>query len=117
MSNYLEATNSVEFWKRKVIEAENFDGPQTEFCKIQNLKYSTFKNWKHRLSKGPQVSGRRATKPSRKKSIDVRVINPSAFSSVQVIADRVPVRVDQLPDPKWLSELIFHLHGRFDGGV
>ena len=90
-------TKDPEFWRARVIEAANYPGTDTAFCRSQGLCNSSFKNWKYRFARESKNSLPALRDYPRQK----------AFIPVQV--PKMTDKVRRLPDPEWMGELIFHL--------
>ena len=71
----------AEFWRAQVCESEDFNGSATEFCRQRGLSLGPFYFWRKRI----------------------RAEGSSRFVPVEILPGE-PAR--QLPDPKWLAELI-----------
>jgi hypothetical protein len=97
--------DTEEFWRTKVSESEQFKGPDTKFCRLHDLNNTTFKYWKYRLKK-ESFRDKRALKGPMGKDLKLSAI--SKFVGVEVKQAEIP---RQLPDPRWVAELIFHLQG------
>ena len=84
------------FWKTQLALASKFPGSRAEYCKANNLAYTTFCYWHNKLS-------------DEAKSIPAVVSKPF----VQVAVEKVHSvsRRSSLPDAKWVAELILHLQG------
>ncbi len=100
MENSEQRLKTKEYWQTKIREAENFPGPETEFCRQEGLNNTTFKNWKYRLSKG--------SKGSKRGRVGRRMPVNSAFIPVKI---QKPRAARSLPDAKWVAELLFYLQG------
>jgi hypothetical protein len=93
-------TNSQnqQFWKAHIIRAKDFNGSIRKYCQSQDIKVHTFMYWKHKLTKRPAES---------------RLPVPSPFIPVRVSTPEPQKSKGSLPDAKWLAEIIFELHARF----
>jgi hypothetical protein len=87
-----------QFWKAHIAQAKYFQGSISKYCRSHDLQVHTFKYWKHRLTKRTPES---------------RLPVPSSFIPVKVSPAEQAVFKKNLPDPKWLAEIIFELHARF----
>lgn len=85
-----------QFWKAHLTQAKYFDGSINKYCQSQGLQVHTFKYWKNRLSKRTSES----RLPVASSFIPVKISTPEAISK------------KNLPDPKWLAEVIFELAQR-----
>jgi hypothetical protein len=97
VKNSEQRLETKEYWQTKIREAENFSGPEIEFCRQEGLNNTTFKNWKYRLSKGSKRGSTGRRKPVRSAFVPVEIKTPRAAYS--------------LPDAQWVAELIFYLQG------
>jgi hypothetical protein len=78
-----------EFWRTQVRESDDFSGNATEFCRQRGLNLGPFYSWRKRV-----------------RSEQGQANISSRFVPVEVLLGE-PAR--QLPDPKWLAELIHFL--------
>jgi hypothetical protein len=76
-----------EYWREQIRRAEEFPGTATEFCRRGGLSLAAFYSW------------------PRKFKADAKKKLVSPFVAVEVM----PERASQLPDPKWVAEIIRHL--------
>lgn len=95
MENSEQRLKTKEYWQTKIREAENFAGPETEFCRQEGLNNTTFKNWKYRLSKGSKRGRAGRRQPMNSAFVPVEIQKPRSACS--------------LPDAQWVAELIFYL--------
>ena len=79
-----------EFWRRHIAEASQFPAGIGKYCEAHGLRVSAFFYWKKKLRKG-----------------HTRLPVAAAFAPVEV----TDLRRRELPDPRWLAELICHLSG------
>ena len=82
-----------KFWKDHVKAASEFSGSDIEYCKSHGLQIRTFSSYKTRFG---------FTKKG--KSLGTSSFVPIALRNS---------RPHDLPDPKWLAELIFEIQGKF----
>lgn len=87
-----------QFWQSHIIQAKDFNGSINKYCQSHGLQVHSFKYWKNRLSKKSLSS----TKPA-----------ASSFLPVRVLPSEPLISKKSLPDAKWLAEVIFELHARF----
>jgi hypothetical protein len=75
-----------EVWAKRIKQAEEFSGSNRAFCVSNGLSIPTFQYWKKKLKKGPVV------------------VTSSPFVRVEIEKPTM-----QLPDPRWVAEIILHL--------
>jgi secreted Zn-dependent insulinase-like peptidase len=95
---YTANPQKQQFWKVHLIQAREFNGSINEYCRGQGMQASTFQYWKQKLTK---------------RSAESRLPVPSPFIPVRVSTPVTQTSRKSLPDPKWLAEIIFELHARF----
>lgn len=81
-----------QVWQRRIDEARAFPGGVTAYCQSKQISSSKFYYWRGKLAKKPNVRSTPA---------------PSRFTQVEVI--RTPAPQNNLPDPRWIAELIRQL--------
>lgn len=79
------------FWRDQVRSFARFNGSQTAFCRHHGLSVSTFQYWYRKFHQTDR---------------EVQIIEPSPFIEVQVES---PPSKHNMPDAKWVAELILHL--------
>ncbi len=86
----MRGSNEKEkFWREQLRLADRYSGTQAEFCRSHGFSLHTFQYWRSKL---------RRARPT------VPVV---AQPFVQIEVERV---TPALPDPRWVAELIHHLH-------
>ncbi len=83
-----------QFWKAHIAQAKYFNGSINQYCESEGIQVHSFKYWKTRLAK---------------KSAS-RLPVPSAFIPVNISKPDSQSTKKSLPEPKWVAELILHLH-------
>jgi transposase-like protein len=81
-------------WKKWVEEAERYPGGLTAYCRKAGITVNALSYWRKKLRGQPSLS---RSRPS------------SAFVPVQVLPAESLLRSLELPDAKWLADLIGHL--------
>jgi len=81
---------SPEKWREHVLAAQKFEGSNFEYCKIHNLKHSTFGGYKKKLGFTP---GRQ-----RRKNEFIQVTPVLSEKNVKINSD--------FTDPAWLAEFL-----------
>ncbi len=85
-----------KLWGARIAQASEYTGSDREFCQTEGLSINSFQYWKRKLA--------------RKDEDQVGV--PQPFIRVKVDDPAgVPQQNDiRLPDPRWVAEVILHLH-------
>lgn len=95
MRSISKHSDKETFWKEQLRLFTRFKGSQATFCRLHGLSTSTFQYW-HRK----HFQRERA----------LQIIEPSPFIEVKVEPE-VPRSRHNMPDAKWVAELILHLQG------
>ena len=80
-----------QMWISHVEAAKNYPGSAESYCRSNQISKPAFNYWKGKLAK------------------ELRPVTLSSFVPVHVARSAQSLPRD-LPDPRWLAELIFHLH-------
>lgn len=86
-----QKSKKVLFWSGHIEKAKQFEGSIKRYCEWQGLNVHTFKYWSQKLS---FQSGSR-----------------QASSFIPITVDP-PQSQNQLPDAKWVAEVIFEIYQR-----
>ncbi len=86
-----QKSKKVLFWSAHIGKAKQFDGGTKRYCEEHGLNLHTFKYWSQKLSSQPSSQQR------------------SSFIPITVETSKSQ---NQLPDAKWVAEVIFELHKR-----
>ncbi len=85
-------------WKEHLERIRNFGGSQAAYCRKAGISKGALRYWKRKTDKG---------------IMPARMLPRHAFARVEVLRpDSFGMRHRDMPDPKWLAELILHLTGR-----
>lgn len=96
----------IEYWQKHITAAESDPRGLSAYFRENGLNSATFYNWRDRLSgRGERISRKRRGKKAKKQI--------PAFLPVLMTEStpRYPTRQD-LPDAKWLAEVIMEVHAR-----
>jgi transposase-like protein len=90
MQKSTEDQRQWEARKRHVEEAQRYSGGLAAYCQKTGITVNALSYWRRKLRNRSAVPA-------------------SAFIPVQVLAAESPVRRPELPDARWLADLIRHL--------
>jgi hypothetical protein len=90
-----------EIWRQHVAALARHPGSVSSYCETHGLSRFALKYWRRKLEGHSEAIARRAT-------------SSPAFIPV-VVSPREKRSEGQLPDPKWLAELLHHLSARAGG--
>ena len=92
-----------EIWRQHVAALSRHPGSVSSYCETHGISRFALKYWRRKLEGQAEGIARRVT---------------SSPSFIPVVISPQEVRPErQLPDPKWLAELIHHLSSRVGGGL
>ncbi len=84
----------AKVWKARIIRASEFSGSIREFCQSEGVTVATFQYWRQKLGQEKQTP----------------TCLPRPFVRVQVTEPIFQThRHSELPDPKWVAEVILYL--------
>lgn len=86
-----ENSKKIQFWSSHIEKAKRFEGGTKRYCEEQGLNIHTFKYWSQK------ISFKQSFKPEN--------------SFIPVTIEKSKSR-NQLPDPKWVAEILFELYQR-----
>jgi hypothetical protein len=81
------------YWRGQLGDAKKFSGSQVEFCRTRGISFHTFQYWRKRLAD-------RACSSATQMSLQ-------PFVAVEV--ERLRESQTQLPDARWVAEVMTHL--------
>ena len=85
----------AEYWREQIQRAAGHPDGVRDYCEASGIKRQAFYYWKKKLG------GRRRLQSC-----------PTPFTKVEVISPAAAeVRVDRMPDPKWLADFLLALGG------
>ncbi len=89
------AQRKQQYWLGHVAGVEKYSGSHEAYCRAEGVSAPALRYWRKKLGRVNRSKGLAPVTPS--------------FIPVEVMSER-RTRGD-LPDPRWLAELIYHLSG------
>lgn len=98
MKSLAKRESKAQQWRERVYRASHRSGTILEFCWSEGISPEALRYWQGRVSNESQV------------------VDASQFARVEV-AEPMASEVNRVgrPDPRWVAELILHLHA--SGGI
>ena len=81
------------YWESHAVAAEKFGGSHEEYCRAEGISAPALRYWRNK---------------ARRKARPIKSLPTKAFVPVEVLCDG-PARPN-LPDPRWLAQLILALN-------
>lgn len=98
--------NTIEFWRKHVDQSANHPVSKVEYCKENDLRFSTFFRWSKRFKDELSVQKKRKPIINSKKERAV-------FLPVQITPEKISSKEysipSHLPDARWVAEVMLHL--------
>lgn len=99
--------SDAQNWRAHIVRAKTYLGSMIAFCREQNIDYDKFMYHRGRYINSQKIAAKSAG------FAKIQATVAASTQSAQVSASSVTKQKSypQLPDPKWLSELIHNLIG------
>jgi len=94
-------------WRGYIERAKTYSGSMIAYCREQNIDYDKFMYHRGRFIKSQKI----ASKPVGFAKVQVPIANSAQAAQVSASSMTKLKSYPQLPDPKWLAELIHNLIG------
>jgi len=95
----MKSREKENFWRHHITQAKTFDGSIAAYCRKHGLSSGTFKYWSGNI----EMRGAPPHLPASR----------SSFVPVKIVSDEPVSSRNSLPDPKWIAEVLFEIHKRF----
>lgn len=95
----MKSKEKENFWQHHINQAKIFNGSIAAYCRKHGLSSNTFKYW----SRNIEMRGAAPQLPASR----------SSFVPVKIVRDETVPSRKSLPGPKWIAEVLFEIHTRF----